>query len=45
VGFGTLYALRVRREEELMVGAFGEEYRDYMRRTGRLVPPILKRGA
>jgi len=38
VGFGTLFFGRVRREEEMMIGAFGEQYRDYMRRTARVVP-------
>jgi protein-S-isoprenylcysteine O-methyltransferase Ste14 len=38
VGFGTLYFLRVGREERLMLGMFGDEYRAYMERTGRLLP-------
>ena len=38
VGFGTLYAFRVAHEERLMIEAFGDEYRDYMARTARLVP-------
>ncbi len=29
---------RIRVEEQLMVDRFGEAYRDYMRRTGRLLP-------
>jgi protein-S-isoprenylcysteine O-methyltransferase Ste14 len=37
-GFGTLFCLRVSREERLMLDAFGEPYRDYMARTARLVP-------
>ena len=40
VGFGTLYLFRVGREEKLMLDAFGEEYRAYMRRTARVVPWI-----
>ena len=40
VGFGTLYAFRVGREEEMMLETFGQEYRDYMARTKRLVPGI-----
>lgn len=41
VGFGALYALRVGPEEQLMIDQFGDEYRAYMARTGRLLP---KRG-
>jgi protein-S-isoprenylcysteine O-methyltransferase Ste14 len=40
VGFGTLYAFRVAREEQLMLEAFGEEYRAYMKRTARVLPWI-----
>lgn len=40
VGFGLLYFLRVTREEQLMVDAFGEGYRSYMLRTKRLIPWI-----
>jgi protein-S-isoprenylcysteine O-methyltransferase Ste14 len=38
LGFGILFFGRVRREEEMMITAFGDEYRDYMRRTARVVP-------
>ncbi len=38
VGFGTLYFLRVGHEERLMIEAFGDSYRAYMERTGRLIP-------
>ncbi len=38
VGFGVLFFGRVRREEEMMVTAFGDQYRAYMRRTARIVP-------
>jgi len=38
LGWGTLYFLRVGREEQLMVETFGDEYRDYARRTARIVP-------
>ncbi|WP_112664319.1 protein-S-isoprenylcysteine O-methyltransferase [Microvirga flavescens] len=41
VGFGTLYLFRVAEEERLMIEAFGEPYRAYMARTGRLIPRIL----
>lgn len=38
VGFGILYFGRLRREEEMMIEAFGEEYVAYMRRTARIIP-------
>ncbi len=38
VGFGILFFGRVRREEEMMITAFGDHYRAYMRRTARVVP-------
>lgn len=38
VGFGTLYLLRVGPEEAMMTSRFGDEYRAYMARTGRLTP-------
>lgn len=37
-GFGTLYALRIGREERMMLEAFGDEYRAYSSRTARLIP-------
>jgi protein-S-isoprenylcysteine O-methyltransferase Ste14 len=40
VGFGTLFFLRVGREERLMSEIFGEEYCRYMARTSRIVPGI-----
>ena len=39
-GFGTLFFLRVGREEELMIETFGDSYRRYMARTSRIVPGI-----
>ncbi len=38
VGFGILFFGRVRREEEMMIAAFGDEYRSYMQHTARVVP-------
>lgn len=38
VGFGILFFGRVGREEEMMIAAFGDEYRIYMRRTARILP-------
>ncbi|MGB7886273.1 MAG: isoprenylcysteine carboxylmethyltransferase family protein, partial [Xanthobacteraceae bacterium] len=40
VGFGILFFGRVQREEEMMLSAFGEEYRTYVERTARIVPWI-----
>jgi protein-S-isoprenylcysteine O-methyltransferase Ste14 len=41
VGFGTLYLLRVGPEERLMLDTFGEPYRAYMARSGRLWPKLF----
>jgi protein-S-isoprenylcysteine O-methyltransferase Ste14 len=36
---GTLIVLiRIRREERMMLQHFGDEYREYIKRTGRLLP-------
>ena len=40
VGFGTLFFLRIGREERMMNEAFGEEYRRYVERTSRVLPGI-----
>lgn len=40
VGFGTLFLFRVGREEQMMLDNFGDDYREYMRRTARLIPGI-----
>lgn len=40
-GFGTLFVLRVRREERMMEAAFGEAYRAYAARTWRVVPGVF----
>lgn len=45
-GFSTLvidiimYFIRVPKEEQMMIDQFGEEYRAYMKQTGRLFPKI-----
>lgn len=44
VAWGILYRIRVRPEEDLMVEQFGDAYRDYMERTGRLLPK-MRRGS
>ncbi|MCG6857789.1 MAG: isoprenylcysteine carboxylmethyltransferase family protein [Salaquimonas sp.] len=40
VGFGTLYFLRIGQEERMMEERFGEQYRDYCKRTKRIIPGI-----
>ena len=40
--FLPLYLTRVPREEAMMLEKFGEAYRDYMTRTGRLIPRLEK---
>lgn len=40
VTFLPMYLLRTPREEALMLETFGDEYRDYMRRSGRIFPRI-----
>lgn len=44
VSFALLYLVRAPREETMMSEFFGESYRDYMKRTGRLAPRF-RRGA
>ena len=41
VGFGILFFGRVAREERMMLDTFGDRYRAYMARTGRVFPLIL----
>ncbi len=41
IGAGVLYALRVRREESLMLECFGNDYRVYMAHTKQLIPWII----
>ena len=40
VAFGLLFALRVSREERMMLEQFGQDYQAYMARTKRLVPGL-----
>ena len=40
VPFAVMYVLRTPREERMMCEYFGQEYGDYMRRTGRLFPRL-----
>lgn len=41
VGFGTLFFLRIGREEQLMVETFGDEYRRYAASTHRVIPGVF----
>ena len=41
VGFGTLFGLRVRREERMMEAMFGDAYRAYAARTWRVIPGVF----
>jgi protein-S-isoprenylcysteine O-methyltransferase Ste14 len=43
VAFAPMYVLRTPREERMMCEHFGEEYRQYMRQTGRLLPRLKLR--
>ena len=38
LAFLPLYLIRVPREEAMLLERFGDEYRDYMARTGRVFP-------
>lgn len=40
VTFALMYFVRIPREEHMMCEFFGQEYRDYMRQTGRVFPRI-----
>jgi protein-S-isoprenylcysteine O-methyltransferase Ste14 len=42
---GLEVASRIRFEEDLMLEYFGEPYREYMRRTGRLLPIVFRTSA
>jgi protein-S-isoprenylcysteine O-methyltransferase Ste14 len=40
--FAAMYVIRTPREERLMCEQFGESYREYARRTGRLFPRLTR---
>jgi protein-S-isoprenylcysteine O-methyltransferase Ste14 len=40
IAFGLLRVLVIPREEQALLAKFGEGYRNYMQRTGRLVPRV-----
>ena len=42
VSFAVLYLVRAPREEKMMSEFFGEAYRDYVQRTGRLLPHLWR---
>lgn len=42
LGVAFMYFSRVSAEEEMMIGQFGDAYREYMGRTGRLIPRASK---
>ena len=42
VTFLPLCLIRIPREEEMMLESFGEEYRQYMNHTGRLIPRLRR---
>jgi protein-S-isoprenylcysteine O-methyltransferase Ste14 len=37
---GLIFLLVVPREEDALVARFGDDYREYMERTGRLLPSL-----
>jgi len=43
--FLPFYFLRVRAEEQMLLATFGEQYRAYMARTGRVLPKLLRTAA
>lgn len=42
VAWGVLYFIRVPREEQMLLGEFGDQYREYMKKTGRVIPRFPK---
>jgi protein-S-isoprenylcysteine O-methyltransferase Ste14 len=41
-GLTIIILLRVRREEEMLLERFGDQYGSYMERTGRFLPPLRR---
>ena len=41
VCFGLLYILRVKKEEDMMIAVFGDDYKNYMKKTKRIIPFII----
>ena len=42
VAFGSMYFLRVNREEQMMRDEFGDAYAEYCKHTGRVIPRIRR---
>ena len=42
LSFIPIYLMRVPREEQMMIDHFGDQYRDYMRKTGRFFPRLSR---
>ena len=36
-----LYLFRVKKEEKMMIEEFGNEYKDYIQKSGRIFPKII----
>ncbi|WP_299523585.1 protein-S-isoprenylcysteine O-methyltransferase [Winogradskyella sp.] len=41
ISFGSLYFLRVKNEEQMMISEFGTEYVKYMQKTKRIIPFVI----
>jgi protein-S-isoprenylcysteine O-methyltransferase Ste14 len=39
-GLTTIIALRIQREESMLIERFGDHYRSYMENTSRFIPPV-----
>jgi protein-S-isoprenylcysteine O-methyltransferase Ste14 len=42
ISFVILYFLRIGNEEKMMLDQFGDAYREYMERTGRIIPKLFQ---
>jgi protein-S-isoprenylcysteine O-methyltransferase Ste14 len=38
----VIVLLRIQREERAMIEKFGDAYREYMKRTGRFLPRVIR---
>jgi len=39
----TIIIIRVKPEEDMLLDRFGDEYKEYMTRTGRFLPKLLRK--